>query len=166
NRFVDEDKLLGGGQAVRTALGNALPQLGLDAGDAHHEELIKVIGGNRQESHPLKRGMAGIDRLLQHPAVEMQPGKLAINEAFGAGAHLWTGLDIRFFFFNYNSLRGFHQGSIHPKADNSAIWTKAAQSMCYRDDVSMTLMFPAPAPSRCRQRGIRGCAAIPPPAPG
>ena len=87
NRLVDEDKLFGGGQAVRAALGNALPHLGLDAGDADHEELIKVIGGNRQKSHPFERGMAGIDRFLQHPAIEMQPGKLAIDEAFGAAGH-------------------------------------------------------------------------------
>ena len=86
DRLVDEDKLFGRGQTVRTALGNALPHLGLDAGDADHEELIKVIGGNRQKPHPLQRGMAGIDRFLQHPAIEMQPGKLAIDEAFGAGA--------------------------------------------------------------------------------
>jgi hypothetical protein len=46
NRLVDEHKLFGGGQAVRTALGNTLPHLGLDAGDPDHEELIKVIGGN------------------------------------------------------------------------------------------------------------------------
>jgi hypothetical protein len=31
--------------------------------------------------------MAGIDRLLEHPAVEMQPGQLAIDEALGARAN-------------------------------------------------------------------------------
>ena len=58
DRLVDQDKLLGRRQAVGAALGDALPHLGLDAGDADHEELIKVIGGNREKSHPLKRGMA------------------------------------------------------------------------------------------------------------
>ena len=111
--------MLGGGQPVRAALGDALPHLGLDAGDADHEELIKVIGGNRQESHPFKRGMAGIDRFLQHPAIEMQPGQLAIDETFGAGRHRWAGLGIRFFFFNYNSLRGFHEVSVHLRAGGS-----------------------------------------------
>jgi hypothetical protein len=50
----------------------------------------------------------------------MQPGKLAIDEALGAGADRWTGLGIRFFFFNYSSLRGIHQISIHPKVNGSA----------------------------------------------
>jgi len=109
NRLVDQDKLLGGGQPVGTALGDALPHLGLDAGDAHHEELIKVIGGNRQKSHPFERGVAGIDRFLQHPAIEVQPGQLAIDEAFGAIGDRRAGLDLRFFFCSYNSLRGFHQ---------------------------------------------------------
>ena len=44
NRLVDQDELLGRGQAVGAALGNAFADLGLDAGDADHEELIKVIG--------------------------------------------------------------------------------------------------------------------------
>ena len=67
DRLVDEDKLLGGRQPVGAALGDAFAHLGLDAGDADHEELIKVIGGNRQKSHPLQRGMAGIDRLPPAP---------------------------------------------------------------------------------------------------
>ena len=75
-----------GRQAIRTALGDALAHLGLDAGDPDHEELIKVIGGNRQKSHPFQRGMARIDRLLQHPAIEVQPGQLAVDEAFRARA--------------------------------------------------------------------------------
>ena len=67
NRLVDEDELLGRRQAVGAALGDAFADLRLDAGDADHEELIKVIGGNRQEPHPLQRGMAGIDRLPPAP---------------------------------------------------------------------------------------------------
>ena len=121
NRLVDEDELLGGGQPVGAALGDAFPHLGLDAGDPDHEELIKVIGGNRQKPHPFKRGMAGIDRLLQHPAIEMQPGKLAIDEAFGAFGDRRTGRDFGFFFFNYNGLRGFHEVSIHPTAGRGVI---------------------------------------------
>ena len=114
NRLVDEDKLLGRGQAVRTALGDALAHLRLDAGDADHEELIKVIGGNRQESHPLQRRVAGIDRFLEHPAIEMQPGQLAVDETFRACADRRDRPATPFFFFNYNSLCGFHEVSIHP----------------------------------------------------
>ena len=55
NRLVDEDELLGRRQAVGAAFGDAFADLRLDAGDADHEELIKVIGGNRQEPHPLQQ---------------------------------------------------------------------------------------------------------------
>jgi len=80
--------------------------------------LLAEIDRNRT---PLKRGMAGIDRLLQHPAIEVQPGKLPVNEAFGAFGHRRTGPGIHFFFFSYNGLRGFHKVSIHPKAGGRAI---------------------------------------------
>ena len=53
--------------------------------------------------------MTRIDGLLQHPAVEMQPGKLAVDEAFGAMGDRRTALHLRFFFFYYNGLRGFHE---------------------------------------------------------
>ena len=85
NRLVDGDELLGRRQAVGAAFGDAFADLRLDTGDADHEELIKVIGGNRQEPDPLQRGMAGIDRFLEHPAIEMQPGQLAVDESLGAG---------------------------------------------------------------------------------
>jgi hypothetical protein len=44
----------------------------------------------------------------------VQPGKLAINEAFGAGAHCCNGLGLRFLFLNYNGLFEFHQILVHP----------------------------------------------------
>ena len=149
NRLVDQDKLLGGRQTVGAALGNALPHLRLDAGDPDHEELVKVIGGNRQEPDPFERGMAGIDRFLEHPAIEMQPGQLAVDEAFGARSHRRAGLDLHFFFFNYNGLCGFHQDLIQLRANSKAMPNHGAQTMCYRDDVSMTLTFPQQPPSRC-----------------
>ena len=84
HRLADDVQLLERGAAVGAAFGDAFADLRLDAGDPDHEEFIKVIGGNRQESHPLQRGMARIDRFLQHAAIEMQPGKLPVDEAFGA----------------------------------------------------------------------------------
>ena len=56
---VDQHELLGRRQAVGAALGDALADLRLDAGDADHEELVEVIRRNRQESHPLQHGVAG-----------------------------------------------------------------------------------------------------------
>ena len=73
DRLIDEDKLLGRGQAIGTALGDTFAHLRLDAGDADHEEFIKVVGGNRQEPYPLQRRMAGVDRFLEHAAIKMQP---------------------------------------------------------------------------------------------
>ena len=60
HRFVDEMELLQGRAAVGAAFGDAFSDLRLDAGDADHEELIKVIGGNRQEPHPLGAGWRGL----------------------------------------------------------------------------------------------------------
>ena len=149
NRLVDQDKLFGGRQTVGAALRDALPDLGLDAGDPDHEELVKVIGRNRQKPDPLERGMAGIDRFLEHPAVEMQPGQLAVDEALRARPHRRADLDLHIFFFNYNSLCGFHQDLIQLRGNSEATPTHGARTLCYRDDVSMTLTFPEQPPSSC-----------------
>ena len=146
--LVDEDELLGGRQAVGAALGDALAHLRLDAGDADHEELIKVIGGNRQESDPLQRRMARIDRFLQHPAIEMQPGQFAVDEAFRACCDRRAGFGFASFsFITTACAESMKIRSI--RAQSGAVQAMRAQSMCYRDDVSMTLMFP------------RGCAVKP-----
>ena len=103
--LVDQRELLRRRQAVRAALGNALADLRLDAGDADHEELVEVIGRYRQEPHPLQQRMAGIDRFLQHTAVEVQPGQLAIDEALGAcGDRTRRSRERLLFLFNYNEL--------------------------------------------------------------
>ena len=99
---------------------------------AQHTIGIAVPGLPNLHCHAFQRGMAGIDRLLQHPAIEVQPGKLAIDEALGAGADRWTGLGIPFFFFNYSGLRGFHQISIHPKVNGAAAPAETVQTMLSR----------------------------------
>ena len=58
------------------------------------------------------------------------------------------------FLFNYNGLRGFHQNSIHLETSVSETCGRTPRSMCYRDDVSMTLMFRPQLPSR-RERPAR-----------
>ena len=80
HRLADTRKLLGGRQAVRTLGKNALAQLTLEAGDAHHEEFIEVVGGDRQKAHALQQRMLCVCRLFQHAAIEMQPGQLAVDE--------------------------------------------------------------------------------------
>ena len=110
--LVDQHELLGRRQPVGAAFGDAFLDLRPDAGDADHEELIKVIGGNRQEPDPFQHRVAGIDRLFEHPAVEMQPGEFAIDEALGACGNRRGGLDDGRFLFNYNGLLGIHETSV------------------------------------------------------
>ena len=97
-------ELLAERAAVIAHHGDALTLLALQPGDADHEELVEVVGRDRQEPHPLQQRVAGIDRLLQHATVEMKPGELAIDETFGARGELRHGLRQGLFLFNYNGL--------------------------------------------------------------
>ncbi len=53
--------------------------------DAHHVELVEVRGRDRQEAQALEQRVAHVLRLLQHAAVELQPGQLAVVEARRTG---------------------------------------------------------------------------------
>ena len=108
--LVDQDELFRGRHSVRAALGNAFADLRLDTGDADHEELVEVIGRDRQEPHPLQQRVAGIDQFLEHTTVEMQPGELAVDEALRACGNGRNSLGNGFLFlFNYKSLFRFHE---------------------------------------------------------
>ncbi len=78
---VDLDQLLGGRQPVLAHLRDAGGDLAVEAGHAHHVELVEVGGGDRQEAQALEQRVAGILRLFQNPPIELQPGQLAIGEA-------------------------------------------------------------------------------------
>jgi hypothetical protein len=71
DRFRDARQLLGGREPVRAPGGDAGAQLAFQAGDAHHEELVKIVGRDREEAHPLQKRMADILGLLQHAAIEV-----------------------------------------------------------------------------------------------
>ena len=73
-RGADGDQLLAGGEAVLAQHPHALAHQRLQAGHPHHEELVEVVGRDREEPQPLQQRMAGILRLIQHPLVEAQPG--------------------------------------------------------------------------------------------
>src|SRR5579859_6707002 len=50
------------------------------AGDADLDELVEVGRGDSQELDPLQQRISGILGLLQHPAVEAQPGLVAAEK--------------------------------------------------------------------------------------
>ena len=80
----DAVQLLPGGQPVDRALLDILRLLSLQPGDAHHEEFIEVRPRDRQEAQPFEQRMRRIARLLQHAAIERQPGEFAVEIALAA----------------------------------------------------------------------------------
>ena len=80
----DQVQLFLGGKAVGAALGRAVFDALQEAGDAHFDKLVEIIGGNREEPDPLKQGMGVIGGFFEHPAVEMQPGQLSIDKTLRA----------------------------------------------------------------------------------
>ncbi len=82
----DADKLFGRRQAILRHGVQAVTHLPGQAGDAHHEELVQVIGGNREEAELLQQRMAPVRRLFEHTAVEVKPGQLAIEKSLGRRA--------------------------------------------------------------------------------
>jgi hypothetical protein len=88
DRLGDAHELLGRRKPVRALLDDALAHLILQAGDAHHEELVEVIGRDRQEAQLLQHRMALVFSLFEHAPVEMQPGELAVDESLRTGGKL------------------------------------------------------------------------------
>ena len=84
DRLGDARELLGRREPVGASGGDAGAQLALEAGDADHEEFVEVVGRDREEPHPLEQRMGVVCGLLEHPAVEVQPGQLTVDEALRA----------------------------------------------------------------------------------
>ena len=88
----------------------------LQAGDADHEEFVEVVGRDREEPHPLEQRMGGVFGLFEHPAIEMQPGQLAVDEPLRARrkrrrpqrSAASRQRNLRRFFSNNNGLRAIH----------------------------------------------------------
>ncbi len=78
---VDLLELLGRAGAVGGALQYAGAGLADEAGDADGVEFIEVGGADGDEAQPLKQRVAGILGLGDHAEIEVQPGKLAVDEA-------------------------------------------------------------------------------------
>jgi hypothetical protein len=80
----DVFELLDRGLAVGRTHREALAHLAFEAGDAHHEELVEVGGRDRQKANTLQQRMRRVQRFLEHAAIELQPGKFAVDEALRA----------------------------------------------------------------------------------
>ena len=69
----------------------------LQAGHAHHEELVQVGREDGQEAHPLQQEQVRVLRQFQHARIEVQPADLAVQEtvqgevAFGTERRLEVG---------------------------------------------------------------------------
>jgi hypothetical protein len=70
---------------VRRDSGAAGLPLLMQAGHADSEELVEVLGEDRQESRPFEDRIALVARLPQDPRVEFEPGQLAIQERLLVG---------------------------------------------------------------------------------
>jgi hypothetical protein len=68
-----------GSHAVGRALHDPGRHLTLESCHAHLEELVQVATTDRQELEPLQERGAVVQRLVQHAAIELQPGQLAID---------------------------------------------------------------------------------------
>ena len=81
---IDAVELLGWRQPVLARRLDAGDDLAAQAGHAHHVEFIEIRGRDGQEAQALEQRLALIGGLLQHPLVEMQPGKLPVDEPRGS----------------------------------------------------------------------------------
>ena len=73
NGFADPRQLFRGREPVRALRRDALALLALEAGDAHHEKFVEVVGGNRQEADTLKQRVLFVGRFFQHAPVKVKP---------------------------------------------------------------------------------------------
>jgi hypothetical protein len=77
---IDGLELLRRRQAVLAGRGNAGQHLRLEPGDAHHVELVEIVGRDRQKAQPLQQRMARAVRFGEDPLVEGEPGELPVDE--------------------------------------------------------------------------------------
>jgi len=67
---------LAGRAAVGAAHVHARVDLALEPRDPDHEELVQVRAEDREELEPLEERHVGVERLLEHALVEVEPGEL------------------------------------------------------------------------------------------
>ena len=117
--FADARKLFARREAIGTFCRDPGADLALEAGNAHHEKFVEVIGRNREKAQPLEQRMAFIGQLLQYAAVEVQPGQLPIDKsAHARGKVISHGFQRQhlghrrawYFFFQNNDLAAIRHG--------------------------------------------------------
>src|SRR5271169_809190 len=59
--------------SVRPRLPSSLFHLLQKPRQTHFHELVQVTGGNRQKFHAFQQRITAVQRLLQHPPIELQP---------------------------------------------------------------------------------------------
>ena len=79
-RSVTRSSVSRGREPVGLARVDAGVHLVVEAGHAHHEELVEVVRVDREELHPLEQRRALVLGQLQHALVELEPGDLAVHE--------------------------------------------------------------------------------------
>ena len=78
--LADRAQLLTRAQAGGRRHGDARVDTALQAGDADHEELVKVRGEDRGEVGALEQGHVFVLRTFEHALVELEPAELAVEE--------------------------------------------------------------------------------------
>ena len=94
-RDADLLELFGRRQAIGGQDPDPLANLALQAGDPGHEELVEVVGRDRQDPQPLQQRVRRVRGLLEHPAVELQPGNLAIEKSRRRGQQVLRQAQLR-----------------------------------------------------------------------
>ena len=79
--LADLGELFSRGQTVLGGRRDARTRLPIEARNAHHEEFIEIVGGDRQEPQLLEQRMVAVPRFQQDAVVETEPGQLAVDEA-------------------------------------------------------------------------------------
>ena len=67
-------------QPVRSHLPMTLLHLLQKARLTHFHELVEIACRNRQEFYALNQGIISVERLFQHPAIELKPREMAIEK--------------------------------------------------------------------------------------
>ena len=56
-----------------------------ETGDAHFDKFVEIACRDCEKFHAFEQGIIRIKRLFENALVELQPGKMAIEEQFGIG---------------------------------------------------------------------------------